>query len=142
MAEYIQQLPSEDEDEDNLLSMIGKRCDRGRKYRAYFKQDNVQLFHDEKYKLMNNRHSPVHNEENEKRNRRNPRTASMGLGGNDGERDNSWQDAREDLGASKVSFSQESYTEDLQDLPSKSTTRRRRAATNGDSSVATATFAS
>lgn len=120
--------PGEDE-EENLLSMIGQRCDNNRKYRSYLSQDNVELFHDPSSLVK----APIiPNEEDKKEPYPNVRDTSAGAGTDSGAPDNQ-QD-------SKLSFSYDDYSEEMEAEPEeapKAAPRSRRKVDNTDRTVRT-----
>ena len=116
--------PDEDE-EENLLSMIGQRCDNSRKYRAYLSQDNVELFHDPSSLVK----APViPNEEEKEEPYANVRDTSAGVGTDSGAPDN--------LQDSKLSFSNDDYSEEMEAEP-KEAPKSRRKVDNTDRTVRT-----
>lgn len=125
-----------EDDDDNVLSMVARKCKYGRMYRSFLMQDNVMLFDDP----CRPQDKVATTGEKEKRRKRNIR-ASMGLGAmdivNESEASNGRRETRpDDLGNSKVSFSYD-YSEEVNDAPTPKPMSRRKADSSDGRTVRT-----
>ncbi|CAB9515429.1 Putative vacuolar protein sorting-associated protein [Seminavis robusta] len=114
-------------DDENLVSVLGKRCNDGRLYRSYLVGDDVQLFEEERANLPQRHGMHMSHDDQDDQDRAsrpdNYRAASMGFGTAHSS-DHPLSEIREDLGGSKVSF-QYDYSEDMEEAPRKTATTRR-----------------